>query len=83
MILLVILRYMNEYLENFSTINRLPFNFVYGGSEIPKKTNQYEPNLFTNEISSVFAGGRWEENEQRLFCKGCLLFGNNWKKVSV
>jgi hypothetical protein len=35
------------------------------------------------EDSSQFRTGRWHPNEHIRFIKGCLLFGNNWKKVSI
>lgn len=27
--------------------------------------------------------GRWHPNEHTRFIKGCLLYGNNWKKVKI
>jgi hypothetical protein len=29
-----------------------------------------------------FKNGRWQPFEHLRFIKGCLLYGNNWKKVS-
>jgi len=34
-----------------------------------------------DEDGASYKNGRWEKNEHHKFLKGCLLYGNNWKKV--
>lgn len=34
-----------------------------------------------NDENGDYKTGRWEKIEHSKFLKGCLLFGNNWKKV--
>ena len=48
------------------------------GSE--QQLNQLkEENLFDGNYRS----GRWENDEHIRFLKGCLMYGNNWKKVNT
>lgn len=37
----------------------------------------------SKEDESNFKTGRWHPQEHKRFIKGCLLYGNNWKKVSL
>lgn len=36
-----------------------------------------------NEKDELIQNGRWRNEEHIRFIKGCLLFANNWKKVSL
>lgn len=36
-----------------------------------------------DESSGEYRNGRWHPNEHYRFIKGCLLYGNNWKKVNI
>ena len=36
---------------------------------------------YNNEMLNGFRNGRWMATEHNRFLKGCLLYGNNWKKV--
>lgn len=38
---------------------------------------------FDEDDDSFNKNGRWSPQEHFRFLKGCLLFGNNWKKVNV
>lgn len=44
--------------------------------------SKYLLNKFTQN-KEFYNTGRWTQNEHFRFIKGCLLFGNNWKKVST
>jgi len=52
-----------------------------------KKENSNEDNSVDDDNSKIFdengdyRTGRWEKVEHLKFLKGCLLHGNNWKKV--
>ena len=37
----------------------------------------------SNDEEGNFKSGRWHPQEHERFIKGCLLYGNNWKKVSL
>ena len=40
-----------------------------------------EDNSKENDDDGDYKNGRWEKLEHMKFLKGCLLHGNNWKKV--
>jgi hypothetical protein len=40
-----------------------------------------DQSLSNSEDNKQFRNGRWLPNEHMRFIKGCLLYGNNWKKV--
>lgn len=42
-----------------------------------------EDNSRENEENGDYKNGRWEKQEHLKFLKGCLLHGNNWKKVNL
>lgn len=35
-----------------------------------------------SENNELYRSGRWQPSEHIRFIKGCLQYGNNWKKVS-
>jgi hypothetical protein len=35
-----------------------------------------------NEEDGNYKTGRWHPNEHKRFIRGCLQYGNNWKKVN-
>ena len=37
----------------------------------------------SNEVKANHQTGRWLLSEHSRFIKGCLMFGNNWKKVKL
>lgn len=42
--------------------------------------------LSENELSEMneeYKSGRWHPDEHYRFIKGCLQYGNNWKKVNL
>ena len=42
-----------------------------------------DQSLSISEDPKQFKNGRWLPNEHMRFIKGCLLYGNNWKKVII
>jgi hypothetical protein len=50
----------------------------------PKHEDSSEENLSGNDNSDneEYRTGRWHPSEHVRFIKGCLQYGNNWKKVS-
>ena len=55
----------------------------------PLNTPEINNELFDDNSSDCksegdpnsYSTGRWNQNEHYRFIKGCILFGNNWKKV--
>jgi SHAQKYF class myb-like DNA-binding protein len=43
--------------------------------------NQQIKNKNTEINNNTHSDGRWNSDEHKRFIKGCLLYGNNWKKV--
>ena len=58
------------------------------GKKIKKDNTSFDyssgnENSKDNENNGDYKTGRWEKNEHYKFLKGCLLYGNNWKKVKI
>ena len=45
--------------------------------------DELSDNLSSKEGIGDYRNGRWLPNEHMRFLKGCLLYGNNWKKVII
>jgi hypothetical protein len=75
---------MNTMNENKNSKPKISVNF---GITNPKGKLSNDSNDEQNSLSSSrddnneFRNGRWQSFEHLRFIKGCLLYGNNWKKV--
>ena len=47
----------------------------------PQISNEQIKNKNTENNNGIHSDGRWNNEEHIRFIKGCLKFGNNWKKV--
>ena len=64
-----------KLMESYNT-NNIQLNY--------KTTDSFEElsdNLSSKDEKGDYRNGRWLPNEHMRFLKGCLLYGNNWKKV--
>lgn len=46
-----------------------------------KENSADDDNSKENDENGEYKNGRWEKLEHLKFLKGCLIHGNNWKKV--
>ena len=69
---------MNQNLDrsnNFSEIEE---------KAIPKGSDEMtDSQLDLSEQNDLYRTGRWQPSEHVRFIKGCLQYGNNWKKVRL
>lgn len=77
---------VNELRSNSNQVSNLNDGFVSyinsNGMLNNPPMSKYLLNKFTQN-KEFHNTGRWTQNEHFRFIKGCLLFGNNWKKVSA
>jgi len=62
-------------------LNKLQFNqhsLDKNEEEVSYDNSSY---LKSGEDNKSYNTGRWNQSEHYGFIKGCILFGNNWKKV--
>jgi len=78
-------------MNNINLLNQPGFNFnlsseqtkLYYDPQVPKNDESDDEisNCQSEGGNKNYNNGRWNQNEHYKFLKGCLLFGNNWKKV--
>ena len=66
---------INDYLLNFTK-----YDLVNTSNNNDNNNESIELNEDENDNNNIL-NGRWSQKEHLLFIKGCLLYGNNWKKV--
>ena len=57
-----------------------PYDIVNNSNSNENNNESLELNEDENDNNNIL-NGRWSQKEHLLFIKGCLLYGNNWKKV--
>ena len=57
-----------------------PYDSVNNSNNNENNNDSIELNEDENDNSNIL-NGRWSQKEHLLFIKGCLLYGNYWKKV--
>lgn len=85
---------MDILIYNLEKMNTIPSDFDFtrnlntiqaNSLEINNRDDQYdfEDSLSQdNSNNENYRNGRWQPCEHYRFIKGCLQYGNNWKKVS-
>ena len=73
-------KFANEEEYLISQINQNDEN-EKSKEEIDQDLNDNDIDFKDDETMSLYKNGRWEKVEHHKFLKGCLLYGNNWKKV--
>ena len=69
----------NDILNDNNFQDDLPlYNKIYSKNDF---INEKYSNNKSFEIKKQNLNGRWNKDEHIRFIKGCLLYGNNWKKV--
>ena len=77
----------NENKTDLNNNDFLLYYTKYRPYDINNNSNNNENNSESIELnedendSNNKLNGRWSQKEHLLFIKGCLLYGNNWKKV--
>jgi hypothetical protein len=75
---------MNPINENKNNKSQHNVNFSVTNLKANLCDSNDEPGSITSskEDNNQFRNGRWQPFEHLRFIKGCLLYGNNWKKVN-
>ena len=68
----------NDFLLYYTKYRPYDINNNYNNND--NNNESIELNEDENDNNNIL-NGRWSQKEHLLFIKGCLLYGNNWKKV--
>jgi hypothetical protein len=59
-----------------------PELFIISNDKYKCSSDEMMSEAEVSENNDTYKTGRWHPSEHYRFIKGCLMYGNNWKKVS-
>jgi hypothetical protein len=74
---------MNPINENKNNKTMINVNFGVTNRAMNESQEEIGSMSSSRDDNNDFRNGRWQPFEHLRFIKGCLLYGNNWKKVSL